>query len=205
MVETRTGAAALVSAAFQAILAGDALAIPDLAGTTAMSPRDLDGLIGRRLTLDASERVVAAAGLSLVPARQHRLTLHGRQFWTWCAYDAIGIPAGLGEDAVAETTCSQCAAAVRVEFQAGRLVRVSHPEARIWDAERMEGRGTAGPPHCALMNLFCSAEHLADWQAAHPGERGHVRNLAEVSELGRAEWGELIQGRCCDQEDCSQR
>src|SRR5262249_41901822 len=102
----------------------------------------------------------------------------------------------------AETTCHQCGTAVKVEFHEGRLVRASHPYARIWDAERMEGTGTAGPPHCALMNLFCSAEHLADWQAPHTREQGHVRNLAEGSELGRAEWGELIQGRCCDPEDC---
>ncbi|HEY3059929.1 MAG TPA: organomercurial lyase [Chloroflexota bacterium] len=42
---------------------------------------------------------MAAHGFSLVPARQHRLAMRGRQFWTWCAIDAVGIPAGLGEDA----------------------------------------------------------------------------------------------------------
>jgi alkylmercury lyase len=202
MVDTKSDTTALVSAAFQAIPAGDAPSISDLASTTAISPNDLDRLIGRNLMLDAGGRVVAAVGLSLVQARQHRLSLRGRQFWTWCAYDAIGIPVCLGDDAVAETTCYQCGTAVQVEFQAGRLVRASHPDARIWDAERMEGRGTAGPPHCALMNLFCSAEHLAHWRAVHPGERGRIHTLAEVSELGGAEWGGLMQGRCCDQEDC---
>ena len=201
MVETKTDATALVSAAFQAILAGDTPPISEFAGANAISSKDLERLIGRSLMLDADGRVVAAAGLSLVPARQHRLSLRGRQFWTWCAYDAIGIPPGLSEDAVAETTCQQCGTAVQVEFRAGRLVRTSNPDARIWDAERMEGRGTAGPPHCALMNLFCSAEHLADWRAAHPGERGQLRTLADVSELGRAEWGALSQGSCCDPEE----
>lgn len=202
MADTKTDATALVSAAFQAILAGDTPSISDLASTTAISSSDLNRLIGRSLMLDADGRVVAAAGLSLVPARQHRLSLRGRQFWTWCAFDAIGIPAGLGEDAVAETTCQQCGTAVQVEFREGRLVRASHADARIWDAERMEGCGTAGPPHCALMNLFCSAEHLADWAAAHPGERGQIRTLAEVCELGRAEWGALSRGTCRDPEEC---
>jgi alkylmercury lyase len=202
MVETKTDASALVSAAFQAILAGDAPPIKDLANTMAISSNDLDRLVGRSLMLDAEGHVVAAAGLSLVPARQHRLTLRGRQFWTWCAFDAIGIPAGLGENAIAETTCQQCGTAVQVEFRQGQIVRASHADARIWDAQRMEGKGTAGPPHCALMNLFCSAEHLADWRTAHPGEQGRIRTLAEVSELGRAEWGALSRRSCRDQEEC---
>jgi alkylmercury lyase len=201
MVDTKTDAPALVSAAFQAILAGDAPRISDLASASATASQNLERLIGRSLVLDAGGRIVAAAGLSLVPARQHRLTVRGRQFWTWCAYDAIGIPAGLGEDAVAETACYQCGTPVIVEFHAGQLVRASHADARIWDAQRMAGAGTAGPPHCALMNLFCSAEHLVEWQAAHPNERGQIRTLAEVAELGRAEWGALSQAACCDPEE----
>jgi hypothetical protein len=148
------------------------------------------------LIVDEPGRVVAAHGLSAVPARQHRLTLRGRSFWTWCAIDALGIPAGLGEDAVAETTCQLCGTAVRVEFKAGKVVNASHPAARVWEAERLEGRGTAGPPHCALMNLFCSAEHLAEWRAAHPREQGRERDLDAVGELGRAEWGVSHAG--CD-------
>ena len=47
------------------------------------------------------------------------------------------------------------------------------------------------------MNLFCSAEHLEDWFAKHPGEPGHALTLAEAAELGRAEWGALVDGREC--------
>jgi hypothetical protein len=158
---------------------------------TATSPNAVCALIGRSMMLDASGRFVGAAGLSLVSARQHRLTLRGRQFWTWCAFDAIGIPAGLGEDALAETTCLQCGTPVRIEFEASETVRTSTAQARFWDAQRMEGRGTAGPPHCALMNLFCSPAHLDDWRAEHPNEQGRIRNLLEVCELGRSEWGAL--------------
>jgi len=49
------------------------------------------------------------------------------------------------------------------------------------------------------MNLFCSSEHLAEWRAAHPGEQGRERDLEQVSELGRAEWGDLRK-RCNCQE-----
>jgi hypothetical protein len=190
-------AAKLARAAFNAILNGEMVLVSELARATDASSDDVDGLIGRGLVIDDDGRVVAAHGLSLVPARQHRLSIRGRRFWTWCAIDAVGIPAGLGEDAEAETTCHWCGTPVRLEFKAGDVVRATHPSARVWDAHRLEGRGTAGPPHCALMNLFCSAEHLTAWHAAHPSEQGHERDLAAVGELGRAEWG--ASDRCgCD-------
>ena len=205
--EAAAGASAteLCRAAFNAILNGKLVAVSELAKSTGASSQDVEQLVGRALIVVERGRVVAAHGLSAIPARQHRLTLRGRPFWTWCAIDALGIPAGLGEDAVAETTCELCATAVRVEFKAGKVMAASHPDARVWDAQRLEGRGTAGPPHCALMNLFCSAEHLAEWRAAHPGEQGRERDLDGVGELGRAEWGELHRGCNCQegaQDEC---
>src|SRR5581483_3377736 len=132
--------------------------------------------------------VVGAAGLSLVPARQHRLTLGGRAFWTWCAVDAVGIPAALGADAVVETTCHGCGVAVRVVLRAGAAAEASHPDARLWNAEHQPGRSMAGGT-CGLMNLFCTPAHLDAWLGAHPGERGAAVDLAGAAALGRAWWG----------------
>ena len=100
---------------------------------------------------------------------------------------------------MADTTCQLCGTALRVIFKTGKVVDASHPAARVWDAERLEGRGTAGPPHCALMNLFCSAEHLAEWRDTHRGEQGRERDLDEVGELGRAEWGVSHEGCNCQE------
>ena len=201
-VVAETPGAALSRAAFTAILDGRMPLLSDLTRATAASSEDIEALIGRGLMVDDGRRVVAAHGLSLVPARQHRLTMGDRQFWTWCAIDVIGIPAGRATDAVAETTCHLCGTPVRVDLHAGEIAHSSHLAARIWDAQRLPGRGSAGPPHCALMNLFCSAEHLEDWLAAHPGESGRVRTLGEVAEIGRAEWGAVVDGRDCGRDEC---
>jgi len=192
-----TSSAALSRAAFLLILNGQTPLLSDLVEATSASAEEVDGLIGRGLMLDDGGHVVAAHGLSLIPARQHRLVLGNRQFWTWCAIDVIGIPAGLAADAVADTHCLACGTAVRVEFRAGEIVHSSHPAAMLWNAQPLPGRGTAGPPHCALMNLFCSARHLDDWLATHPGEAGRACSLAEAVEIGRAEWGALMHGRNC--------
>jgi hypothetical protein len=197
-----TPGAALSRAAFMAILDGQTLLLSDLTRETGASSEEVDGLIGRGLIVDDTGRVVAAHGLSLVPARQHRLTIGDRQFWTWCAIDVIGIPAGLVVDAIAETTCHLCGTPVRVEFAAGKIVHPSHPAARVWNAQRLPGRGTAGPPHCALMNLFCSAEHLDNWLSTRPDEAGRACSLPEAAEIGRAEWGALKDGRDCGPDEC---
>src|SRR5262249_50162596 len=148
-VANEAASAALTRAAFEAILDGQTPRLDDLVQASSASPRDVERLLGRGLILDEHKRVVAAHGLSLVPARQHRLTMRGGQFWTWCAMDAIGIPAGLCEDALAETKCLQCGTPVRITLRAGEIVDTSHPTARVWEAQRLEGCGNAGPPHCA--------------------------------------------------------
>jgi alkylmercury lyase len=202
-------ASALTRTGFNAILDGRAMSRAELIDATGAAAADVQRLIGRALIVDADDRVVGAHGLSLVPARQHRVTLRGRQFWTWCAIDAIGIPAGLGEYAVVDTTCGHCAIEVRLELNGLDFASASHPEARIWEAARQEGRGAAGPPHCALMNLFCSRAHLHAWTEANPNENGRERDLAEVATLGRAEWACLMGASptcaclesCCDGSD----
>jgi hypothetical protein len=84
-----TSVTALTRTAFNAILQGRRLSRAELVQATGASPEDIDRLVGRSLMLDADERIVAVHGLSLVPARQHRLSMRGCRFWTWCAIDAV--------------------------------------------------------------------------------------------------------------------
>jgi Alkylmercury lyase len=49
------------------------------------------------LRRDERGDIVGVAGLSVVASR-HQLWIVGRQFWTWCACDALGILAALKSD-----------------------------------------------------------------------------------------------------------
>jgi hypothetical protein len=183
---------ALRRAAFRAVLAGRARTLGELAREAGASPDEAAELAGRDLVvLDGAGRVVGAAGLSLVPIRQHRLRLRGRAFWTWCAVDAVGIPAALGEDAGVETTCHHCGTGVRLRLGGGEVAGASHPDARLWNAEHLPGRSMAHGT-CGLMNLFCSNGHLDAWLAANPNARGAAVDLAGGCALGRAWWGPLL-------------
>ncbi len=114
-------------AAFQSIRQGTGPTPDELADMTPMSQPDARELIGKmidegRLRLDQTQdRVIGAGGLSLEPARQS-LKMGNRTFGTWCALDAVGIPAGLDLDAIVEATCDDTGDPVRIEISAGKIV-----------------------------------------------------------------------------------
>lgn len=184
--------AAVRRAAFQSIRSRRAPDASELAAATGIrleAVKDaVDSLVRRgEAVTDGANRVVASAGLSLVPAG-HRLSLGEDDFHTWCAIDAIGIPAAFGADAVTTTACPTCGRPIEVVFRKGRASPVD--ELRAW-LPLQECCGSVIDDLCPDMNLFCSEEHLEEWRrrAAHPA--GAALSLEETEELGRRWWGDL--------------
>lgn len=138
-------------------------------------------------TRDADGRLVGVGGLSVVPAA-HLLVLAGRQFFTWCAFDAVGIPAALGLDAVARTACGHCAKTLEVVLRAGV------PKA---GDGALVGWLPGGPcsdvqaDFCPAANLFCDRGHLDAWREGAGGPDGRVASLAELAAEGRKVWAEI--------------
>jgi alkylmercury lyase len=139
----------LCRAALHGILAGEPLDRSGLVEATGLAQEKvdalLDGLIRRGLAVldPESGRVVGSWGLSLIPT-DHRLSILGRELYTWCALDAVGIPAGLGEDASIASRCQQCGRPVKVRMAAGQLSHVEPADAPIWVAAGQAGRSVVG-------------------------------------------------------------
>ncbi len=136
-------------AALLALLDGEALGPAGLAAATSFAEERvqslLDGLIERGLVVvePASGRVVGSWGLSLLPT-EHRLHIRGRQLYTWCALDAVGIPAALGEDANITSQCHHCGVPVNIEMALGRASHVEPSDVHIWWAAEQVGRSVVG-------------------------------------------------------------
>lgn len=146
----------------------------------------LDDLVGAgTITRSPDGRVVAAGGLSAVAAR-HRLRLDGQQFWTWCAFDGIGIPAALEVDAVVETRCPTCDRALVVHVEAGR------PPADSAVVGWLPGGpcGNVQADFCPEANLFCDASHLAAWRATGD-HQGATASLVELADIGKTTWADV--------------
>lgn len=131
--------------------------------------------------------VVGSAGLSVVPSR-HLLTIEGQRFWTWCAWDAVGILAALGASGLVQSRDPRSGSAVEVAFQQGR------PDASETVLFMVELRTftSAHDEWCPLVNLFESDASARDWAAAS-GVDGSVLTIAEAAERGARRWAPLVE------------
>lgn len=137
------------------------------------------------ITRSPAGAVVAAGGLSVVPAK-HRLRLGGHQFWTWCAFDGIGIPSALEDDAIVETRCPTCDRALVVQVEAGHLPADSPVVGWLPGGPC----GNVQADFCPEANLFCDATHLAAWRATGDHE-GATASLLELAGIGKATWADV--------------
>jgi alkylmercury lyase len=130
--------------------------------------------------------VVGAAGLSIVRSR-HELVIEGRQFWTWCAWDAVGILAALRAAGVVRSRDPQSGRDLEVAFTGGS------PEtspAVIFMVE-LTTFTSAHDEWCPLVNLFETEASARSWIAAR-GLSGSVLTVAEAAERGARRWGPLV-------------
>src|SRR5690242_14991800 len=84
------------TATFRLLLVhGDAVSVGEVAAVTGIKREKLAEHLQEldragRIRRDRAGRVVGSAGLSVTKDR-HEIELDGRHFWTWCAYDILGI------------------------------------------------------------------------------------------------------------------
>jgi alkylmercury lyase len=144
----------------------------------------LDVLVQRGMAELDGDKVIGIGGLSL-RRTQHRMNLDGKALFTWCAADAVGIPAALGEDTDVITTCPHCSIAI--------VLRAGEPAPK---ADVVLSLPTSSCSHvvtqfCPEVNFFCNGSHLEAWRADRAEEPGQRLTIDEVAELGREWWGYL--------------
>lgn len=145
----------------------------------------IDALASRgAVELDDSGAVIGSGGLTLSETA-HLLVLEGVEFHTWCALDAIGIPAALEVDADIVTRCGWCGQQLLLGVERGAVQ--SDSGLALW---LPEGPCTnVREQFCPLANLFCNEEHLGAWRIEMGQSTGRALTVAEAAELGRSWWG----------------
>lgn len=126
--------------AFRAILDGRPATVAELPAAAglpqAVAERAVGRLVERGIIVvePKTDRIVGIRGLSLVETN-HRLALERRQFYAFCAVDAVGIAAALEVDARIESRCHHSEAPLALELRGGAVTEA--PEGMvIWAAER---------------------------------------------------------------------
>jgi hypothetical protein len=140
-----------------------------------------------RLEVGPDGRLVAIHGLTRRPTR-HWIRHRTRQVNTWCALDALGIPAALDLDAQAKTDCPTCRAELTIVLRQG--IPDGGTGAVLWFPT---ARGHLLDNFCSRANLFCRQDHLEAWVATSAGE-GRRMEPSEAATLGRELWAD-VRGR----------
>jgi hypothetical protein len=139
---------------------------------------------GGRLEIDDDGFLVGVHGL-VARTTTHRIEHAGGTVHTWCALDAIGIPAALLLDATAITACPCCGVELRVPVRAGDPS--AEPDVRLWLP--------SGPcshlveDFCRHANLYCSTTHLTS--VVPRDQPGQAIDVAAAAAIGRATWRDV--------------
>lgn len=179
MIETTEAEHELAVRGFVALWQGHRPRLADLDA----EPATVEALQRRGLiVVDAEGRIAGIHGLSTTPTA-HQVTWAAGSINTWCAFDAIGVPAALVLDARITTTCPTCAAGLDVIFTRGQ------PEA---DAAQRLWLPTADCAHvlddlCAHANLYCNERHLTSHIRSTAGA---ILTVHDAAELGRRTWAD---------------
>ena len=141
--------------------------------------------------MDAEGKITGAAGLSVVPDR-HEVEISGRRFWTWCAYDILGIFGALEADGSARSVSPANGETIDLTFAKGRpesapAVLFRPDESLATSCENVYEQW------CPNSNLFPDKEAAVEWAQARK-LKGQVLSLEEASALAAPEWRRLTEG-----------
>ena len=182
--------------AFTTLLDDQPMTAVQLADALGLSRADVERALatlqtGGALEVDDRGRVIGVHGLTRRRTR-HTIITSRRTWYTWCALDAIGIPAALSLDATVHTVCPTCNTEITIGVHRGAMVTPTG-KPRLWLP-----RGICGhvmDDFCATANLFCNTEHLEQWQRYAGEPAGQPLSLDETARHGERVWADVAD--CC--------
>jgi hypothetical protein len=186
----------IIGAAFKRLLRGGmAVTVTELAGDVGQPPDEVRARVTAlgaqgRLRLEDDGRVAGAAGLSVGPDR-HEIEIGGRRFWTWCAYDFLGIFGALRAAGVARTVSPTSGEPLEVHFERGVPLETQlgpvPPERRPPGVLRQRVRGVV-PEQQSLRVGECRSALVAGprpGRSRAPAGRGGGGRHGELGPAGR--------------------
>lgn len=115
----------------------------------------------------------------------HRFEANGRTLHTWCAWDALCLPALLGDTARVESTCPVTRERISLTVTPARIAEAVPPDVVLSfpSCASSRVRHDVIANFCHYVFFFGPAQAGDRWVRGHPGT--FLRSLAEAFELGR--------------------
>jgi len=140
------------------------------------------GLVGR----NDRDEVIVAGGLSVEPTK-HRMSFDGRDRFTCCAFDALGILGALGADGSIESISPSTGSPIRITFLRGLPEETN---AVVFYADDSCCTSVLDE-WCPNVNFFETPKEAKAW-GEEKGVEGTVVGLRQATERGAREWAPLV-------------
>lgn len=183
-------------AAFRRLLrTGSAASIEELAADLNRSAEDIERRVrklGRqgRARLDDGGSVTGSAGLSIGPDR-HRIDIGSRRFWTWCAYDSLGIFGALWASGEAHSTSPLSGTQLHIHFRHRPLP--THVVLFRPDETYLSCCNNVYEEWCPSSNFFEGEKVVRTW-SSNRRLSGRVLALDEAAGLATSGWESVAGG-----------
>ena len=144
---------------------------------------------------DSSDSIVGIFGLSLND-HPHRFTVNGASFTTWCAEDALFLPAMLDQTATVESYSPVSKENIRLTVGPERVERVSPAGAVVsivtLDPSKVDTSSVEAiyGNFCEQIHFFASREEVEGWAAGR--ENIDIISVEEGYELGKLAFSDLL-------------
>lgn len=146
-------------------------------------------LVEKLCERDGNGNIVGILGLSQ-RNHPHRFTINDRVLSTWCAWDALFIPALLQQAAKVESTCPATNEKVCIRISENRVEAIEPPESVITIAVpkvvgvKLESAERIRRAFCCFVHFFVSSESAAEWISANNYDL-NVLSVEDGYQLGR--------------------
>ena len=143
------------------------------------------------LTQEGNE-IVSAYPFSAKATRHKVVFRDGREVYSLCATDALGIHFMLHENIIVRSRCPECEGEMRIDVKDGSVASI--PEGVVEFVSSREQCGCTAKTFCPFMNFFCSREHLEKWREKNPAYgKGELYQLSQVLEHGKNIFGDFLK------------
>ena len=135
--------------------------------------------------LDADGSAVGFWGLTINElSPTHRLEVHGRELFAWCAWDTLFLPGVLEATASVQSVCPTTDEAITLVVSPAGVVETSHSSAVVsFLVPDRDFVADVIQSFCHFVHFFTSPDAGEAWIATHPGT--FLLSLEDAFELGR--------------------
>ena len=164
--------------------------IPYLADRVGYTPGQVEAILAGpelagRSKRDRNGSLTGIAGLSIEPT-SHAIQLDGRDLWTWCAFDAVGILAALEATATIHSKTPTSTSPLDIRFVKG----ISETEVVLFILEGFDPRSSL-ETWCPSVNFFPTTESAEQWVREN-GMSGDIIPIDQITGNAARVWKPVV-------------